>query len=67
MERKNIQTGDIIMDKIDAIATFRSLMPEPETVGFNDPAEHDGVVLEDLPDDWRCPRCKQGKEKFNKA
>ena len=25
------------------------------------------VVFEDLPDDWRCPRCKQGKEKFNKA
>jgi len=25
------------------------------------------VAFEDLPDDWRCPRCKQGKEKFNKA
>ena len=32
-----------------------------------DPAEHDGVAFEDLPADWRCPRCKQGKEKFNKA
>ena len=32
-----------------------------------DPAEHDGVPFEDLPDDWRCPRCKRGKEKFNKA
>ncbi len=32
-----------------------------------DPAEHDGVAFEDLPDDWRCPRCKQGKAKFNKA
>ena len=32
-----------------------------------DPAEHDGVAFEDLPDDWHCPRCKQGKEKFNKA
>ena len=32
-----------------------------------DPAEHDGIAFEDLPDDWRCPRCKQGKEKFNKA
>lgn len=32
-----------------------------------DPAEHDGVAFEDLPDDWRCPRCKQLKEKFNKA
>ncbi|MBQ6171707.1 MAG: MBL fold metallo-hydrolase [Clostridia bacterium] len=32
-----------------------------------DPAEHDGVAFEDLPDDWRCPRCKRGKDKFNKA
>lgn len=32
-----------------------------------DPVEHDGVAFEDLPDDWTCPRCKQGKEKFNKA
>ena len=32
-----------------------------------DPAEHDGIAFEDLPDDWKCPRCKQGKEKFNKA
>ena len=32
-----------------------------------DPAEHDGVAFEDLPDDWKCPRCKQGKDKFNRA
>lgn len=32
-----------------------------------DPAEHDGVKFEDLPDDWKCPRCKRGKDKFNKA
>ena len=32
-----------------------------------DPAEHDGVAFEDLPDDWRCPRCKQPKEKCNRA
>lgn len=32
-----------------------------------DPAEHDGVAFEDLPDDWKCSRCKQPKEKFNKA
>ena len=30
-------------------------------------AEHDGVAFEDLPDDWKCPRCRQGKEKFNRA
>lgn len=32
-----------------------------------DPAEHNGVAFEDLPDDWKCPKCKQAKEKFNKA
>ena len=25
------------------------------------------VVFDDLPADWRCPRCRQSKEKFNKA
>ena len=32
-----------------------------------DPAEHDGVAFENLPEDWICPRCRQPKEKFNKA
>lgn len=30
-----------------------------------DPAEHDGVAFTELPDDWKCPRCRQSKEKFN--
>ncbi len=32
-----------------------------------DPAEHDGVAFEDLPEDWKCPRCRQPKDKFNRA
>ena len=32
-----------------------------------DPAEHEGVAFEDLPEDWKCPRCKQPKAKFNRA
>ncbi|MBQ3263078.1 MAG: rubredoxin, partial [Oscillospiraceae bacterium] len=24
-------------------------------------------AFEELPEDWKCPRCKQPKEKFNKA
>ena len=32
-----------------------------------DPAENDGIAFDDLPDDWRCPRCKRPKDKFNKA
>ncbi len=26
-----------------------------------------GTAFEDLPADWKCPRCKQSKDKFNKA
>lgn len=32
-----------------------------------DPAENGGVAFEDLSDDWLCPRCRQPKDKFNKA
>ena len=32
-----------------------------------DPAENNGVAFEDLPADWKCPICKNGKDKFNKA
>ncbi len=32
-----------------------------------DPAENDGTAFEDLPDYWKCPRCKQPKDRFNKA
>ena len=32
-----------------------------------DPTEHDGIAFEDLPEDWKCPRCKQPKTKFNAA
>ncbi|MBR2801383.1 MAG: MBL fold metallo-hydrolase [Erysipelotrichaceae bacterium] len=32
-----------------------------------DPAEHDDIPFEDLPEDWKCPRCRQGKDKFNPA
>ncbi len=32
-----------------------------------DPAEHDGTPFESLPEDWKCPRCRQPKAKFNRA
>ena len=32
-----------------------------------DPKEHDNVPFEELPNDWKCPRCRQGKDKFNAA
>ncbi len=31
------------------------------------PDENGGIAFEDLPDDWKCPRCRQGKDKFNPA
>ena len=32
-----------------------------------DPDENGGTAFEDLPDGWKCPRCRQGKDKFNPA
>ncbi|MBR4749290.1 MAG: MBL fold metallo-hydrolase [Abditibacteriota bacterium] len=32
-----------------------------------DPAENGGVAFEDLPEDWKCPRCKKPRDKFNRA
>ncbi|MCR5648068.1 MAG: MBL fold metallo-hydrolase [Oscillospiraceae bacterium] len=32
-----------------------------------DPAENGGVAFEDLPEDWKCPRCRQSKDKFTRA
>lgn len=32
-----------------------------------DPQKNNGVAFEDLPEDWKCPRCKQPKTKFNAA
>lgn len=32
-----------------------------------DPAENGGVAFSDLSEDWKCPRCKQPKSKFNQA
>ncbi len=39
---------------------------DPE-VGDPDNGYPAGTAFEDLPDDWKCPRCKQDKAKFNKA
>ena len=39
---------------------------DPE-VGDPDNGIPAGTRFEDLPDDWHCPRCKQGKDKFNRA
>jgi hypothetical protein len=28
---------------------------------------HDGAAFEDLPEDWKCPRCRKSKDAFNPA
>ena len=32
-----------------------------------DPLENNNIAFEDLPEDWKCPRCRQPKSKFNAA
>ena len=39
---------------------------DPE-IGDPDNGIPAGTRFEDLPEDWHCPRCKQGKDKFNRA
>jgi glyoxylase-like metal-dependent hydrolase (beta-lactamase superfamily II)/rubredoxin len=36
-------------------------------VGDPDRGIAPGTAFADLPEDWRCPRCRQGKEKFSEA
>lgn len=39
---------------------------DPE-IGDPDRGFPPGTKFEDLPADWKCPRCRQGKDKYNKA
>ena len=39
---------------------------DPE-IGDPDNGIPAGTKFENLPEDWHCPRCKQGKDKFNRA
>lgn len=32
-----------------------------------DPAEHDNIAFENLPEDWVCPDCGVGKDQFSPA
>ena len=74
-----IDTGsEVILVDTGLPAEFPETAPDPDagiylgtkikTCGYvYDPAEHDGVAFEDLPVDWRCPRCKRPKSAFNRA
>ncbi len=63
--------------KIKAIKLYENgFMTEPFAFGgyVYDPEIGDplsgipaGTAFKDLPENWHCPRCKQGKDKFNQA
>ena len=66
MNKKTIITALVALVAMSADA--QRLNKDVERMQYvYDPAEHDGVAFEDLPDDWVCPRCKRPKDKFNKA
>lgn len=45
-----------------------SVVYEDSVCGYvYDPAENNGIAFENLPEDWKCPRCKQPKTEFNAA
>ena len=72
LEAKRVMDLDHPVETIPAQADFSAQQASGKYVcsicGYlYDPAEHDGVAFEDLPEDWRCPRCKQPKGKFNRA
>lgn len=48
------------------VCTICGYVYDPE-IGDPDNGIPAGTNFQDLPEDWHCPRCKQGKDKFNKA
>ena len=63
--------GEEGMDKFDKNVRYRGslqnyLIDTGSEVILVDTGSPAGTP-EEVPDDWRCPRCKQPKEKFNKA
>ncbi len=72
LEAKRVMDLDNPVETVLAEVDFSALQATGKYVcsicGYvYDPAEHDGTAFEDLPEDWVCPRCKQPKEKFNRA
>ena len=63
--------GEEGMDKFDAKIKYRgSLQNYLIDTGDEVILVDTGLPAEtpvEVPDDWKCPRCKQSKDKFNKA
>jgi len=65
---ETVPVGEIVIKTATGkyICTVCGYVYDPE---IGDPSRNipPGTAFEDLPDDWRCPRCKNDKTKFNKA
>ncbi len=71
VDRQEVNSGfsitDIEVNEKTATVAIENSEACKLVAAIYDPAEKGGVAFEDLPEDWKCPRCRQGKEKFNKA
>ena len=72
LEAKRVMDLDRPVETIHAKANFSKKAASGKCAcsicGYvYDPAEHGGAAFEDLPEVWKCPRCKQSKAKFNPA
>ena len=65
---ETIPVGEVIYKTATGkyVCSICGYVYDPE-IGDPDNGIPAGTRFEDLPEDWHCPRCKQGKDKFNKA
>ncbi|MCR5762699.1 MAG: rubredoxin [Treponema sp.] len=65
---ETIPTGEIVFKTKSGkyVCSICGYVYDP-SVGDESQGIKAGTPFEDLPDDWHCPRCKQGKDKFNAA
>ena len=65
---ETIPVGEIVFKTASGkyVCSICGYVYDPE-IGDPDNGIPAGTRFKDLPEDWHCPRCKQGKDKFNKA
>ena len=59
-------TGQILFKIGKYICSICGYTYDP-AVGDPDHGIAPGTRFEDIPEDWKCPRCRQDKDKFSKA
>ncbi len=68
LQSETIPVGEITFKTASCkyVCSICGYVYDPE-IGDLDNGIAAGTPFEDLTDDWHCPRCKQGKDRFNKA